>query len=526
MTTPRIDLEKLTGFSLVVIMALAFTMPVMRWDPLMLWHDQQRIAQFGIVLVVTAFAVLALPARPRVPGWTPGLRWAVTALVLLGIASAALSRLPSWAFTEFALMIACLGIGWMMAVARVQLRERFDRMVLFTVTAVCAAIVVRAMYLYVLALLSPEPLFDTRQLLLGFSNPRFLGQFASLTLPLLAVPLLVGSLPAGLRVAMAVMLVLWWMVAIGSGTRGTWLGMAVAVAVLTLASSGGRRWAATQLVAAAAGLLLYAFFMHWVPGWLGAETAHTADDRLNLSLTLREELWLRAIELIRDNPLLGVGPMHGADYLNRGPTQVIAHPHQSWLQWASEWGVPSALLVTGLVLCGLWAVFRALRRRGAPADLSAALPIGLLGALLAALTQAMVDGVLVMPYSQLWLAVVGGWLFALHGLAGESFTEGRGKGGPDFGRKEGWQVGALSAWVFALCMSAAMLGHVVTRDVPRMDTGKQSYHRPYGQLPSPRFWGQGIIGVPRASARAWPAVPGGQAPVSAPSAASGSPPAQ
>lgn len=526
MTTSRIGLEKLAGACLVLILALAFTMPVVRWDALMLWHDQQRIAQFGIVAIVAVFAVLSLRARPQLPGVTPGLRWAITLLVLLGLVSASMARIPVWAFTELALMIACLGIGWMVAVARVQLRDRFDRMVLFTLFAVCAAIVVRSIFLYILALQAPEPVIDPWALLTGFSNLRFLGQFASLSLPLLAVPLLVRGLPSGLRVAAAVVLVLWWTVAISSGTRGTLLGMAAAMGVLVLAGAGGRRWVAVHLLAVAVAFLLYMLWMHWIPDWLAVETARTADTRLTTSLSLREELWLRAIELIRDNPLFGVGPMHGADYLNRGPTQVIAHPHQSWLQWASEWGLPSALLVTGLVLRGLWAVFRALRRRGAPADLSAALPVGLLGALLAALTQAMVDGVLVMPYSQLWLAVVGGWLFALHGLAGESFTEGRGKGGPDFGRKEGWQVGALSAWVFMLCVSAAMLGHVVTRDVPRMDTRKQSYHRPYGQLPSPRFWGQGIIGVPRASARAWPAVPGGQAPVSAPSAASGARPAQ
>ena len=512
MNPSRIEIDRLAGVCLVLILALAFTMPVVRWDALMLWHDQQRIAQLGIVAIVVVFAVLSLPARPQLPGVTPGLRWAFTVLVLLGIASAAMARMPSWAFTELALMIACVGIGWMVAVARVQLRERFDRMVLFTLFAVCVAITARALFRYILALQAPTPQIDPWALLTGFSNLRFLGQFASLSLPLLAVPLLVRGLPSGLRVAVAVVLVLWWTVAISSGTRGTWLGMAAAVAVLTLAGAGGRRWVAVHLPAVALALLLYMLWMHWIPDWLAVETARTADTRLTTSLSLREELWLRAIELIRDNPLLGVGPMHGADYLNRGPTQVIAHPHQSWLQWASEWGLPSALLVTGLVLHGLWAVFRALRRRGAPVDLSSALPIGLFGALLAALTQAMVDGVLVMPYSQLWLAVVGGWLFALHGLANVSFTEGLSKRGPDFGRRQGWQVGAQSAWVVVLCMSAAMLGHVVTRDVPRMDPRKQSYHRPYGQLPSPRFWAQGIIGVPRASARAQAAAPGGQSP--------------
>lgn len=490
LTTSRFEIDRLAGACLVLVLALAFAMPVVRWVPLMLWHDQQRVAQVTIMVVVAVFAVLALRARPRLAGMTPALRISIGVLGGLGVASATQARMPLWALTELALMVGCLGIAWMAAVARTQLRGRFDRMLLWTVFAVCIALTGRALFHYVLALQAVEPRIDPWQLFTGFSHLRFLGQFASLSLPLLAVPLLLRNASRSQQWAVALVLVLWWTVAISSGTRGTWLGMAVAIGVVALAGASGRRWAMIQVLAVVAAVGLYMLWMHWIPEWLGVATVNAANERLTTSLSGRGELWTRAAELMLAHPLLGVGPMHGADYLNRGPTQVIGHPHQSWLQWASEWGVPSALLLSALVGRGCWAALRAIGRHGRVLDLGAALAVGLTGAVLAALTQAMVDGVLVMPYTQLWLALVGGWLFAVHADGGGG---GMG-GGAQLG--ESGSARALFVWVLALCLASALLVHVVTRDLARMDTRSAAYHRPYGQVPSPRFWAQGIIGVP------------------------------
>jgi len=65
--------------------------------------------------------------------------------------------------------------------------------------------------------------------------------------------------------------------------------------------------------------------------------------------------------MILAKPLFGFGPMHYSDIANR----IAAHPHQAWLQWASEWGVPSALVITWLVWKGARAVFRVMRERAA-----------------------------------------------------------------------------------------------------------------------------------------------------------------
>src|SRR5476651_1958481 len=114
--------------------------------------------------------------------------------------------------------------------------------------------------------------------------------------------------------------------------------------------------------------------------------------------------------MILERPWLGFGPMHFADIAN----DIAAHPHQAILQWASEWGVPSTLCVIALVARAGWTTLGIVREPAlsvVPVDL---LRLCLFASLIGALTQAMVDGVIVMPVSQLWLALVVGWLMALH----------------------------------------------------------------------------------------------------------------
>ncbi|MDP0977746.1 hypothetical protein, partial [Klebsiella pneumoniae] len=54
------------------------------------------------------------------------------------------------------------------------------------------------------------------------------------------------------------------------------------------------------------------------------------------------------------------------------------------------------------------------RKRMLSTERADLLRLCLLAALIAALVQSMVDGVIVMPNSQVWLALVVGWLMALH----------------------------------------------------------------------------------------------------------------
>lgn len=237
---------------------------------------------------------------------------------------------------------------------------------------------------YLAAVLGEDRIFDAWLLVDGFSNPRFYGQFLTLALPMLAAPLLMQGGTRRYAPMAGLLIVLMWTAAITSGTRGTWLGMACAALVLVCVGPVGRRWVALQGVGAIAGVGLFWLALTVVPDWLGASVSHHAASKLSTpALSGREIIWRRIIEAALSHPLLGIGPMQLANL----PNGVAAHPHQAWLQWAAELGLPSALLVTWLVLRGARALFPVLRARAGSTREQDVLRLCLAGSVVAALAQ-------------------------------------------------------------------------------------------------------------------------------------------
>ena len=433
-------------------------------------HDWQRVMQVGVgvggLLYGLATPVGRLLDKPTAIG---------LALVFgLGLISSSLAHQPLWALTEWALMLTCGVIAAAFARLRRNGDQTLDHALILFVLLLCLIKTLQYGYAGVLAFTSGKLTLDTDLLLSGFSNKRFYGQFQTITLPLLALPLLLPSTSRLMRGLVFALLCAWWLIAISGGTRGTWLGIGVAALVLAFLGAAGRRWLVWQVAALCGGLFLYWLLFTVLARYLGLEIASLSSDRLTTNLSGREVIWWQAWDMIRERPLLGFGPMHFADI----PNPIAAHPHQAILQWASEWGVPSALCVSLLALRGGWAALRVIHRQGstgAPQDL---LRLCLFAALLGAAVQAMVDGVIVMPYSQLWLALVVGWLMALHP----------------------WRAPVVEpiplmhrAWQVAAVLAVALLVFVVYRDLPGSTERSQHYiDIAKGNL-QPRFWVQGVI---------------------------------
>jgi len=88
--------------------------------------------------------------------------------------------------------------------------------------------------------------------------------------------------------------------------------------------------------------------------------------------------------------------------------------------------------------------------------------------------------VIVMPYSQLWLSLVVGWLMALH-----------------VWKSEPAKPSAFICWSWMGISSAAvlLLVYVAIRDVPHLDERDKLYQQQYGGHYQPRFWIQGVIAI-------------------------------
>lgn len=319
--------------------------------------------------------------------------------------SSALAHQPLWALTEVALFVSCASIAVAFAWLRRHGGEPLDRGLMLIVVLLCLIKSIQYLYAGALAFTSGERTLDPDLLLSGFSNKRFYGQFQTFTLPLLALPLLILNVSRALRGVTFALLCVWWLIAISGGTRGTWLAMGVTGAMLAALGPWGRHWLGWQLAAVLYGLIFTA-----LADYLGIELSSGAGDRLTTSLSGRGPIWWQAWHMLVEHPWLGFGPMHFADLANK----IAAHPCQAILQWASECGVPSTLCVAFLAWHGGWAKVAVLRERALSAERADLLRLCLFAGLVGACVQSIVDGVIVMPNSQVWLALVVGWLMALH----------------------------------------------------------------------------------------------------------------
>lgn len=434
-------------------------------------HDLQRVMQIAIGACAVLYGlsvahVERLVDRPTALG--------LALIIVLGLASSMRAHQPLWALVEMASFVSCGAIAVAFALLRRQGGESLDRVLILFVVLLCLIKSIQYTYAGALAFISAERTLDPDVLLAGFSNKRFYGQFQTFTLPLLALPLLIPTRSRSLKAVVFALLCVWWLIAVAGGTRGTWLGMGAAGVVLAVLGPWGRRWLGWQLAAMLGGLLLYWLVFKVLADYLGIEIANAASDRLTTSLSGRGPIWWQAWHMLVERPWLGFGPMHFADITN----SIAAHPHQTILQWTSEWGVPSALCVAVLAWRGGWATVGVVRERALSAECADLLRLCLFAALVGALVQSMVDGVIVMPNSQVWLALVVGWLMALHVWRTPQTNE---------------LPLAWSAWKAMGVLAVGLLVVIALRDVPHIEHAQQQYLGAHGNHLQPRFWAQGVI---------------------------------
>ncbi|WP_256669887.1 O-antigen ligase [Pseudomonas sp. OIL-1] len=227
-----------------------------------------------------------------------------------------------------------------------------------------------------------------------------------------------------------------------------------------------RQWrlAVVQTCAGLIGVLLFTLLFHLIPAWL--DISPDLRDSLRTSLSGRESIWLLAWEMAKENPWLGVGPMHYAATYN----PVAAHPHQVILQWVAEWGTPATLMALCLGVWGMWFGLSRLRQ-GEVDNISAALWLSIAGALI----LAQVDGVFVMPYTETWLAI-------LIGLAIAKWSNP--KPTPS-AQRVFFRVLAIPVIL--------ILGNVLINEAPTVPEDSEAHMSKHHTGWTPRFWAQGWI---------------------------------
>lgn len=157
--------------------------------------------------------------------------------------------------------------------------------------------------------------------------------------------------------------------------RGAFLALAaeVVVALAVLTWRGHRAaWTPRHLVALAPGLVVFGL-LSWTPAPQSAEAdpsrrsetarlASQADERAARSVAIRFGVWRNTLELIREQPLRGVGlagfrteyPRVAGRFVSDGTDidQRVESAHNDYLQGLAELGLPGVLLMLWILVAG------------------------------------------------------------------------------------------------------------------------------------------------------------------------------
>ncbi|MEJ2452772.1 MAG: O-antigen ligase family protein [Candidatus Thiodiazotropha sp.] len=384
-------------FLLGLFLAVCVLMPL--WHPLNIEFSEFNIKRIAEILLLAGSGLLLIASSRLRLGWLerflqlPELaRLGIVAFFALGVVSTLQAALPKYAFLEIGLM-ALLFFFTLSIAAEVTLQEKVsDRIVWLIFSAIglyCIAFYANLFFPFGNNTLSP-----------GFSNLRFLAQFQAWTLPLVTLPLYLKPELRGWRRSLILSVAaLWWGITFFNSAKGLAVALLVSTVFigLLMRERSTRSWFLLQLKLLAAGFALY-LILTAVTSLEGYLTG------IEGSVGSRLTLWQQSLEFIRQHPLLGIGPLHLANHYNAH----AAHPHNSLLQLAAEWGVPATIIVLGLFIWGYGSWLKGCVGRQTPMDIALSLSLST-GAV-----YSLASGILVMPLSQVAMALVFGLALGRH----------------------------------------------------------------------------------------------------------------
>lgn len=371
------------------------------------FHDNQRVIEVLCVALSAIIFVGRLFSNPSIKRLCNGYLICLLMLFfLLGLASNVLAYAPRYAFFEWANLLLLIAMSGLIASEIVSRGDAFLDQILRLCGLGCAFYILIEFIIYlVLIKLGGQP--SNAALIFGFDNYRFFNHVQTITLPLLSLLTCRESYGKKNVLPWGVMSI-WWALLFVSSGRGTFIGMLAGICMSWLClRKDAWQWCRVMLSSALIGLVIYILFYVLLPVLLGLQPFGFLFSVLDRTIenpdSNRWPLWVRAWELTVAHPWLGVGPLHFAHFGR--DLQLGAHPHNWVLQIACEWGIPASLCLVAAVVLGFKRLL-AVRQYLAPTDTKNRLTLAAwLTTGVAILVDGLVSGLIVMPTSQLWIAL-------------------------------------------------------------------------------------------------------------------------
>jgi len=373
-------------------------------------HDNQRLLELLLIALILLHHIVF---KRNVSYLAPNqsIRYTLYLLIALAIASSYLAKSPRHALVEISLFA---GLFYLVSFIAHLYHENSTLLTKRLTYALWASILLCMVSFYVgyitattykTPVIWPAPIN-------GFSNIRSFNQYQLWTLGLITLPLLAFDFKsARTRNWLHTSLILWWVLLFYSASRGALLAWGLGILITALAY---RKLAwpfiRLQFTYITAGFLIHQILFQLIPYLRGS--AVVTGTVMRDSTGDRLELWSHCLNLIQNHPFFGVGPMHFAWNSN-----TSAHPHNSVLQIMAEWGLPAALLILALAGYGLICWLRKFNIDNllSKSKLDCNLAIVLFFTVITSFAYSLVDGVIVMPISQVLMFTIIGLMIGYYG---------------------------------------------------------------------------------------------------------------
>lgn len=434
-------------------------------------HNLARLCQLPLLLICVAWLLRHPPA------WRPDRRAVVLGVLLFSAAalSSALAPMPPVAAREVVLLLALAALAAAIAASLASAARRL-LLTKWLIAAGGSYVVIQALIYLISLSEGVQP--SSWSLAFGYDNPRFLNHVQAIAVPLLVGMANIDDLDRRWKAIAWLAAVVHLALAFATFGRSTLVALLLASAfALILLRQAGRQFGLRLLLVMAVGAVANLILFIALPSLLGANQAiNPALVSEPTSDHSRMYLWRIAMEHIQAHPLLGIGPMHFAHFQNlKG-----AHPHNFYLQFAAEFGLPATVLL--LALIG-WALLVAVGRVRRHECASPVLAASSLCACIAALVDALFSGNFVMPASQVWAAVA-------VGIATACCAKASSPPAPMLAGRQAWlRRAGLLVLLTSVAFATAMAAFEALGDPPQI--GYRGVDPAYNSMPRPRFWRQG-----------------------------------
>ena len=408
MQTSNSSIRHLTPIEIVTVALLSVLIvltPSLKVIPKSLmvtsFHESQRLVELTLISFTILLSIFSKRFVSFFISNKPA-RYATHALIALIITASALAQSPRHALIEACLFVGLMSLALFVANLYRDNTSLLAKQLVYSFWVSILLFMLSFYTGYITATLFNTPVTWPNPLT-GFSNIRSFNQYQLWTLGLITLPLLAFELKnTSTRLFLNLALIAWATLLFFSASRGALLAWCLGI-IITAVIYKKVAWPfiRLQLTYTSLGFLGYQILFALVPYLKGS--AVVTGTVMRDTTGDRAQLWSQALLLIEKNPVFGVGPMHFAWF-----SSTYAHPHNSVLQLMCEWGLPAALIILSIAGYGLWCWLKKvdIKYLASCDQLNQHLGIVLFFTLTTSAIYSLVDGVIVMPISQVMMFTV------------------------------------------------------------------------------------------------------------------------